>query len=102
MGVGCGYTVYATDMAIYQGKDTLAPSLLYSTTRVLLAYVILQLKLFKLDTLASSTIFITTFSDIVVGVLFKRVYWRISFRNVFKVSLRFELIKQELKVIQAI
>ena len=80
MCVGCGYTVYATDMAIYQGKDTLAPSLLYSATRVLLAYVILQLKLFKLDTLASSTIFITTFSDIVIGVLFKRVYWRISFR----------------------
>lgn len=97
MCVGCGYTVYATDMAIYQGKDTLAPSLLYSATRVLLAYVILQLKLFKLDTLASSTIFITTFSDIVVGVLFKRVYWRIRFRNVFKVSFSFEWIKQEVK-----
>ena len=97
IGVGCGYTVYATDMAIYQGKDTLAPSLLYSATRVLLAYVILQLKLFKLDTLASSTIFITAFSDIVIGVLFKRVYWGISFKSVFKISLRFEWIKQEVK-----
>lgn len=97
IGVGCGYTVYSTDMAIYQGKDTLVPSLLYSATRVLLAYIILQLKLFKLDTLASSTIFITAFSDIVIGVLFKRVYWRISFKSVFKVSFSFEWIKQEVK-----
>ena len=29
--------------------------------------------------------------------MFKRVYWRISFRNVFKVSFSFEWIKQEVK-----
>lgn len=80
------YVCYVDDLAIYKSKDILTPSIVYTLFKTLLAILIIKFKVFMLIDEVTSIVFINTFSDVILLMVFKRIYWNIKFSNVFNIS----------------
>ena len=80
------YNVYTEELAVYNGKDILVPTLMYTVGKIGLSILIIEIGVdFGLNGV-QSIILVMSLSDILFSFIVKRIYWGYRVRDIIKIK----------------